>query len=65
MVGDSDCQLHRRRPRIAWYVTIPLFVLQSILCYHLFNVNAQDQSEKKVEEYRELEKEQIQIYKKI
>ena len=57
--------LYRRRPRIAWYVTIPLFVLQSILCYHLFNVNAQDQSEKKVEEYRELEKEQIQIYKKI
>ena len=52
--------LYRRRPRVAWCVVVPLFVFQLILCCHLFNVNAQDQSEKRVEEYKELEKQQIQ-----
>ena len=50
--------LYRRRPRIAWCVIIPIFVLQLILCCHLFNVNAPDQSEKRVEEYRKLDRQQ-------
>tara|TARA_Y100000310_G_C20158933_1_gene568233 strand:- start:107 stop:511 length:405 start_codon:yes stop_codon:yes gene_type:complete len=54
--------LYRRRPREAWCVIVPLFVLQLILCCHLFNVNAQDQSEKRVEGYRKLER-QLQINK--
>ncbi len=54
--------LYRRRPKTSWCVVVPLFVLQLILCCHLFNVNAQDQSEKRVEEYRKSEK-QLQINK--
>ena len=46
--------MYKKKPKIGWVVTTTLFILQLVLCCHLFNVNTRTQLEKKTEEYKSM-----------
>ena len=54
--------LYANNRKLAWYVTTALFILQVILCYHLFNVNSDPAIIKKVKYYRKIEELNMKSY---
>ena len=54
--------LYANNRKLAWYVTTALFILQGILCYHLFNVNSDPAIIKKVKYYRKIEELNMKSY---
>ena len=54
--------LYVNNRKLAWCVTTALFILQGILCYHLFNVNSDPAIIKKVKYYRKIEELNMKSY---
>mgnify|MGYP003631104675 CR=1 FL=1 len=54
--------LYMNNRKLAWCVTTVLFILQGMLCYHLFHVNSEPFIIKKTKYYRQTKELEVKSY---